>query len=184
LATFRAGGVFFGGLIAALLVAFFYLRRKRLPALAVADAVAPAIALGHVLGRVGCFLAGCCWGQQCDLPWAVTFTDPLAQELFGTPLWVPLHPTQLYEAFAEAVIFVILYLRFRRAHRPGGIIGLYLVLYPAARFGVEFVRAHDVANPQLGPLLSEQWVALGLMAGGAWLLARKTEPAKAAPKAS
>ncbi len=172
LATFRAGGVFFGGLMCALLVAFLYLRRKGLPGLEVADVFAPAIALGHAVGRVGCFLAGCCWGQPSELPWAVTFTDPLAHQLFGTPLGVRLHPTQLYEALAEAVIFVILYWRFRRPHRPGAVIGLYLLLYSGARFLVEFVRAHDQANPLLGPLLLEQWTALALAAGGAWLLGR------------
>lgn len=183
LSTFRAAGIFFGGLISALVVAYFYVRRKRLSFLAVSDVFAPAIALGHAIGRVGCFLAGCCWGQHSDLPWAVTFTNPLANELFGTPLGVPLHPTQLYEAAGEAVIFVILYRRFHRPHRPGRVIGLYLVLYPALRFLVEFVRAHLEANPYLGPLLAEQWLALALLAGGVWLL-RHRLPAATAPPTS
>jgi phosphatidylglycerol:prolipoprotein diacylglycerol transferase len=113
----------------------------------------------------------------------VTFTNPLTNELFGTPLGVPLHPTQLYEAAGEAVIFVILYRRFHRPHRPGQVIGLYLVLYPALRFLVEFVRAHLEANPYLGPLLAEQWLALALLAGGVWLL-RHRLPAATAPPTS
>src|SRR5712692_7643671 len=81
LATLQAGGVFFGGLVAALAVAAWYMRRAALPPLATADVFAPAIALGHAIGRVGCFLAGCCWGRPSALPWAVTFKDPQAREL-------------------------------------------------------------------------------------------------------
>ncbi len=178
LSTLLAAGVFYGGLIAALLTAFFYLRRSKLPGLAAADVFAPAVALGHSIGRLGCFAAGCCWGAPSHLPWAVTFTDPFAYQRMGTPLGVPLHPTQLYEAFAEAAIFAILYWRFTRPHRPGSIIGLYLVLYPSVRFLVEFVRAHDSANPRLGPLVLEQWIALGLVALGLYLM-RQPRPAPA-----
>ena len=107
------------------------MRRKRLPGLAVMDVFAPAIALGHAIGRVGCFAAGCCWGAVCRLPWAVTFRNPEAHRLVGVPLGIPLHPTQLYEAAAEAIIFVFLYRRFQRPHRAGTIIGWYLVLFDA-----------------------------------------------------
>jgi len=181
LSTFRAGGIFFGGLIGALLTAFFYLRHKGLPGLMVADTFAPGLALGHAIGRTGCFLAGCCWGQPCDLPWAVTFTNPLAHEMFGTPLYVPVHPAQLYEVLAVAGIFALLYYRFHRPHRPGSLIGLYLALYAVVRFLLEFVRAHDESNPWLGPLVFQQWVALGLAAVGAWLLWPKGRPAMAVP---
>jgi phosphatidylglycerol---prolipoprotein diacylglyceryl transferase len=184
--TLLAGGVFYGGLIAGLLTAFLYLRRSRLPGLATADVFAPAIALGHAIGRVGCFAAGCCWGAPSNLPWAVTFTDPFAHERMGVPLGVRLQPTQLYEALAEAVICLILYRRFARPHRPGAIIGLYLILYPTARFLVEFVRSHDELNPHLGPLVAEQWVALGLIALGVYLIrgvGQTPAPAAARPPA-
>jgi phosphatidylglycerol:prolipoprotein diacylglycerol transferase len=171
--TLQAGGVFQGGLILALATAFFYMRRVKLPGLKTADVLAPGVALGHAIGRVGCFAAGCCWGLECHRFWAVTFTNPVASRLFGTPLNVPLHPTQLYEAGAEALTFIILYSRFRRPHRAGAIIGLYLVLYSSARFLVEFFRFHDQANPFGGPFSSAQWIALATLALGAWLLARK-----------
>jgi phosphatidylglycerol:prolipoprotein diacylglycerol transferase len=100
----------------------------------------------------------------------VTFTNPEAHQLVGVPLGIPLQPTQLYEALAEAVIFAILYRRFARPHRPGAIIGLYLVLYPSVRFLVEFMRAHDGLNPYFGPLVAEQWIALGLVALGVYLM--------------
>lgn len=172
LATLQAGGVFQGGLLAALLVGWLYLRRHRMPFLVTADILAPGIAAGHALGRLGCFAAGCCWGTACTLPWAVTFTNPEAGRLFGTPLHVPLHPAQLYEAAAEAGIFAILWRRFPRATRPGSILGLYLLLYSSARFLIEFVRAHEAPNPFGGPLSAAQWISLALAATGAWLLRR------------
>jgi phosphatidylglycerol:prolipoprotein diacylglycerol transferase len=162
LATLQAGGVFYGGLIAALAIAWWYMRKTRLPALKTADVFAPGIALGHGIGRLGCFSAGCCWGIECHLPWAVTFTNPVANQLVGVPLGIPLHPTQLYESFAEFLIFGVLYWRFRKPHPPGAMIGLYLMLYSTARFVVEFFRYHEQANPFGGPLDTSQWISLGL----------------------
>jgi phosphatidylglycerol:prolipoprotein diacylglycerol transferase len=173
LATLQAGGVFYGGLILALVTAFVYMRRKALPMLATADVFAPALALGHAIGRVGCFSAGCCWGKECQRPWAVTFTNPVSHELFGTPLGVPLHPTQLYEAGTEALTFVLLYWLIRRAHKAGTIIGLYLVLYSCARFVIEFFRAPEGPNPFGGPLTEAQWISVALLPVGVWLLVRK-----------
>jgi phosphatidylglycerol:prolipoprotein diacylglycerol transferase len=179
-ATLQAGGIFYGGLIAALVTAVLYMRRKQLPGLATADAFAPGLALGHAIGRLGCFSAGCCWGVETNLPWAVTFSNPGANDLVGVPLGVPLHPTQLYEAAAEAIIFGVLLWRFRKPHRPGVIIGLYLLLYSAVRFAVEFVRAHDTPNPFGGPLSSSQWIALGLilLVAIAWWRSRAQVPAE------
>jgi phosphatidylglycerol:prolipoprotein diacylglycerol transferase len=182
LATLQAGGVFQGGLILAVATAFLIVRRNKLPGLATADVLAPGVALGHAIGRVGCFAAGCCWGVECHLPWAVTFRNPVSNQLFGTPLNLPLHPAQLYEAGAEALIFGILFWRFLRPHRAGTIIGLYLALYSSARFLIEFVRDHDQPHPFEGPLSLAQWIALATLAAGVWLLARKTV-SKAAPPA-
>jgi len=172
-ATLQAGGIFYGGLVAALGVAWWFLRKKKLPALRTADAFAPGLALGHAIGRVGCFAAGCCWGLECGRPWAVTFTNPESNRMFGTPLFVPLHPTQLYEAAAEALIAFALWRRSLVPHKPGLIIGLYLAMYSSVRFVVEFFRAHDAANPFGGPLSASQWIALGLAALGLWILRRR-----------
>jgi phosphatidylglycerol---prolipoprotein diacylglyceryl transferase len=175
MSTVRAGGVFYGGLIAALVVAFWHMHRTKLPALQTADVFAPAVALGHGIGRLGCFAAGCCWGIPSDRPWAVTFTDPEAERLVGVPLNVPLHPTQLYEAFAEFVIFGILYWRFRRPHAPGSIIGLYLMLYSITRFIVEFFRNHEQGNLWGTPLDTSQWISLCLLMLGAWFMYRSRQ---------
>jgi phosphatidylglycerol:prolipoprotein diacylglycerol transferase len=137
----RAGGVFYGGLILAVAVAIWYIRRVRLPLWTTCDVFAPGIALGHVVGRLGCFFAGCCYGRETTVPWAVTFTDAFAATNVGTPLNVPLHPTQLYEAGAEAVILALL-LATERRWRPfaGRTFWLYLLLYGVSRFVIEFYR--------------------------------------------
>ncbi len=170
LATVQAGGVFYGGLIAALAVSWWYMRRTGLPLAKTADVFAPGIALGHGIGRLGCFSAGCCWGVPTHLPWSVRFTNPVSNQLVGVPLGIPLHPTQLYEAFAEFLIFGILLWRVRKPHRAGAIISLYLVLYSAARFTVEFFRFHEQGNLWGGPLDTSQWISLALFAAGViWL---------------
>jgi phosphatidylglycerol---prolipoprotein diacylglyceryl transferase len=174
LSTLQAGGVFYGGLLLALAVSAWYMRKAKLPPLPVADAFAPGIALGHGIGRIGCLAAGCCWGRECRLPWAVTFTNPEANRLVGVPLGIPLHPTQIYEALAEFAIFGVLLWRFRRPHGKGDILSLYLLLYGAARFAVEFVRFHEQPHPFGGPFNTSQWISLALaLAGAAHFLAHR-----------
>jgi phosphatidylglycerol---prolipoprotein diacylglyceryl transferase len=174
LASLQAGGVFYGGLIAAVITAIVYIRRKHLPPLPTADVFAPGIALGHGIGRLGCFAAGCCWGLPTHLPWGVTFTNPVAHQLVGVPLDIALQPTQLYESAAEFMIFGILWWRIRKPHAAGAIISLYLVLYSSVRFLVEFVRDHPgEPNPFGGPLNTEQWISLALLALGAGYFVRR-----------
>ena len=167
LESLQAGGVFYGGLIAALLLAWWYMRKTKLPPFKTADIFAPAIAIGHGIGRIGCFSAGCCWGVACDRSWGVTFTSQEAHDRVGVPLGVPLHPTQIYEAIGEFVIFGILYWRVRKPHAPGAIISLYLILYGALRFVVEFFRFHEQGNLFNGPLDTSQWISIVLCAMGA-----------------
>src|SRR5690349_4545675 len=137
----RSGGVFYGGLIAAVVVALTYLRRHRMPLWTTTDVFAPGIALGHIVGRLGCLLAGCCFGRPAHVPWAITFHSEAAAVNSGTPLGVPLHPTQLYEAAAEAAILAALLWLERRAHRLAGRTSwAYMLLYGASRFAIEFYR--------------------------------------------
>ena len=168
LATLQAAGVWQGGLALAIVFAFFYIRRNQLPFLKTFDAFGPGIAIGHAIGRIGCFAAGCCWGNQCDLPWAVTFRNPEANALTGVPLNQPLHPSQLYEMATEFALFAFLYWRYGKAHRPGQIIGLYLVFSSIARFLIEFTRFHE-QGLYYGLSLT-QWIAIGVAGLGALLL--------------
>ena len=144
LSLVRAGGVFYGGLLAALAVAIVLVRRYQLRIWTTADLFAPGIALGHVIGRLGCLMAGCCYGTPTDVPWAITFTNPLAASNVGTPLGVPLHPTQLYDAGAELLIMVVLLATERRG-RPfeGRTFWLYMLLYAISRYIVEMFRGDD-----------------------------------------
>ena len=141
LSVARSGGVFYGGLISAVVVAFWYIARHGMPFWTTCDVFAPGIALGHVTGRLGCFAAGCCYGKPTTVAWAVTFTNPLAAANVGTPLGVPLHPTQLYEAGAELLILVLL-LGFERRGRlfAGRTFWAYMLLYAISRFVIEFFR--------------------------------------------
>jgi phosphatidylglycerol:prolipoprotein diacylglycerol transferase len=138
---FRSGGVFYGGLIAAVVVALWYLRRHRMPMWTVTDVFAPGIALGHVIGRMGCLFAGCCFGRPTDVPWAITFHNQYANQNVGTPLNVPLHPTQLYEAGAELLILVLLLATEGRGRTfPGRTFWAYMFMYGVSRFIIEFYR--------------------------------------------
>ncbi len=172
MATLQAAGVFQGGFVVATAFAFWFMRRHKMPLLSTADAFAPGVAIGHAIGRLGCFAAGCCWGAVCDKPWAVTFRNPDAYRLVGVPLNLPLHPTQLYEALAEAILFGFLWKRATSAHRPGEILGLYLVISSLARFIIEFYRVHQQDLPFGGPLSITQWIALVLLLPGIYLVAR------------
>ncbi len=140
----RAGGVFYGGLIAAVGVGLWLVKRYKLPVWTTGDLMAPGIALGHVIGRVGCLMAGCCYGRPTTVPWAVTFTNPDAATNVGTPLGIPLHPTQLYDAGAELIILAALLATERRGRTfPGRTFWLYLLLYAISRFIIEFFRGDD-----------------------------------------
>jgi phosphatidylglycerol:prolipoprotein diacylglycerol transferase len=137
----RSGGVFYGGLIVAVTVALLYIRRIGLPLWTTCDVFAPGIALGHVVGRLGCFFAGCCYGKPTTVPWAITFTNPYAAANVGTPLNIPLHPTQLYEAGAEALILVLLLATESRGRRfPGRTFWLYMLMYAISRYIIEMFR--------------------------------------------
>ena len=158
----RSGGVFYGGLIAAVVVAIWYLRRHRLPVWSVTDAFAPGIALGHVIGRMGCYFAGCCFGRATDVPWAVTFTNQYAADNVGTPLNVPIHPTQLYEAGAEFLILLVLLFMERKGRSfPGRTFWGYLLLYGITRFFIEFYRGD--ARGMVGDLSTSQFVSVILV---------------------
>jgi phosphatidylglycerol:prolipoprotein diacylglycerol transferase len=135
----RSGGVFYGGLIGAVLMGYFLMKRYKLPWWKTADACAPGIAIGSFFGRQGCFAAGCCWGKPTTLPWGVKFTQ-LGHEITGVPIDVHLHPTQLYESFAMLLVFLFLLWLHKHKRFSGQVILFYGLLYSVVRFSVEFVR--------------------------------------------
>lgn len=179
LSLVRAGGVFYGGLLAALFVGLWLVRRYRLPAWTTADMIAPGIALGHIVGRFGCLLAGCCYGRPTDVGWAITFTDPVAAVNVGTPLDVPLHPTQLYDAGAEAVILLGLLLTERRGRGfPGRTFWLYMLLYAISRFIVEIYRGDE--RGMIAGMSTSQFVSVVLVPVSLFMLWRLRARGRAA----
>jgi len=135
----RSGGVFYGGLIGAILAGYFLMRRYKLPWWKTADACAPGIAVGNFFGRQGCFAAGCCWGKPTTLPWGVKFTE-LGHEITGVPTDTYLHPTQLYESFAMLIVFFFLLWLHKHRRFSGQVILFYALLYSVIRFCIEFLR--------------------------------------------
>lgn len=202
----NGGLVYYGGFLGALVASGIYMAVTRTKPGQVFDAVTAPVALGLGFGRVGCFLNGCCWGQVCKLPWAVRFPnvtytiDGIARHslafeqqryagLVGaTDAWsLPVHPTQLYAMAANWIIFAILILHFRRRKARGEMLPLFLVLYGAQRFIVEFFRG-DNYPAALGLSLA-QFTSIGMFVAGlmAFLILRlrlRSHPEAAADSAS
>ena len=162
LSLLRSGGVFYGGLIAAGLVCIQQLRTHRLQIWPAGDLFAPGIAAGYMVGRLGCLMAGCCYGRPTDVAWAITFTDPAAALNVGTPLGVPLHPTQLYESVAGLVILVALLATERRGRVfAGRTFWRFVLLYGVSRFVIEFFRGDD--RGAVAVLSTSQFISLVLV---------------------
>ena len=156
-----SGWVWYGGVIGGALAVFLLARRNRMPLLVLADIVAPALAMGLGIGRIGCQLSGDGdYGVPTDLPWGMSYPHGVV------PTTERVHPAPVYEMLASFAIFAFLWRRRANA-RLGEVIGWYLVLAPAARFGIEFVRR----NPAwLWGLTTAQAYSVALMGLGFWLL--------------
>jgi phosphatidylglycerol---prolipoprotein diacylglyceryl transferase len=171
LSIFQSGGVFYGGLLGALPVAWWYARRAGLDGWRTGDVLAPGVAIGQAIGRLGCFAAGCCHGRPADVPWAVRYTDLYAARTVGTPMDTPLHPTQLYESIATALIFAFLLWLAPRKRFPGQVVLSYVTLYAIARFVLEFYRGDLARGFFFGGLVStSQAIAVVMLLGvaAAW----------------
>jgi len=169
-ATFQSGGTFYGGVLGAILTIVLYSYFQKMPLLAVLDTSAAALPLGHAIGRLGCFAAGCCYGKPTSVPWGVTFTNPIAAQVAGTPLDVHLHPTQLYESAAEFTNFLILVWLGKRQTFRGQMLGTYFLLYGAERGTIEFFRGDPGRTMLLhGSVSLMQVVSVFLILAGAFL---------------
>lgn len=136
----RSGGVFQGGLTFGVIYALWYFRRKKIPTWPTADLIAPALALGHGFGRIGCFSAGCCYGSECALPWAAVFKNEYAADLTGVHLGTPLHPVQLYEAVLNFLNFAVLFILLKKKKFDGQVFAFYIINYSVIRFITEYFR--------------------------------------------
>ena len=131
------GFVFYGSFLLAVPTMWWFFRRHKLPVFRMLDVMAVTTCFVHMFGRIGCFLAGCCYGQQTDSFWGVTFTDPLC---YAEPLNTPLYPTQVFEAgYIFLVMLALLALRNKRRFY-GQLFLMYLMLYASGRFVLEYLR--------------------------------------------
>ncbi len=132
-----SGFVFFGSVVGGAAALVWFARRNHLRIISLLDLTAPCLAVGHAVGRIGCFLAGCCYGKACSCSWSVTFTDPKSL----APLNVPLHPTQLYESgFLFFLTIILVGMEKFIQPRPGRIFSMYVFSYSLWRFFIEFLR--------------------------------------------
>jgi phosphatidylglycerol:prolipoprotein diacylglycerol transferase len=156
----HGGLVYYGGLIGATISGLGYLAWKKLPVWKIADILAPSIALGSVFGRIGCLLNGCCYGRACDLPWAIHF--PLDHETHG----VGVHPTEIYDALLNLILYVFLAWLFRRKKFDGQIFSTYLIVYAVFRSIAEYFRGDYPADHVHGGLTSAQLVSVPIFVAG------------------
>lgn len=174
--VWEGGLSFHGGLLGGMIGAGIYIARRQISYFRIADALAPSIAIGYALTRVGCFLNGCCHGAPSDLPWAVAM--PYIANA-GDPL-IPRHPAQLYAALASMVVFGLLLLVRKHLHRNGHLFLTYLIFYSVGRFVVEIFRRSHSAE-ELGALPSltvAQFASICIaVAAGAVLAATWKDPA-------
>ena len=167
-ATLRAGGAIHGGIIAATATFFWKLRKGQgLPLRLTGDALVPGVALGQAIGRLGCFSAGCCYGTETHAPWAVTFTNPMAQAFSGTPLGLAMHPVQLYNTLANLIVMAVLLLVRPKRTFQGQIFALYFLVEGLGRVITETWRGDvDRGTGWLGWI----WLSTGRLTGLAFML--------------
>ena len=156
----HGGLVYYGGLIGAMISAFGYLYWKKLPVWKIADILAPSIALGSVFRRIGCLLNGCCYGRACDLPWAIHF--PADHETHGAGV----HPTEIYDALLNLILYVFLAWLFRRKKFDGQIFATYLIIYAVFRSIAEYFRGDYPADHVHAGLTSAQLVSVPIFVTG------------------
>jgi len=166
----RGGGLsWHGGVLGGLFGFLWYTGRTGYYRGMLLDLATPGLIAAHVVGRIGCFLNGCCYGRETGVPWAVTFPD--APELH----FVPRHPTQIYEAFAELVLLAVVLLYERRRPAPGALFYLYACMYAVERFVMEYFRAEPILP---GGFSLAQYASLLILPAAAYALWR-TSPRRA-----
>lgn len=164
------GGTWLPGVLTGTLTLWWLSRRNGLALGVVTNVFFVGIAIVHAIGRVGCLLAGCCYGSRTTLPWAIVYTNATAAEYMGTPLHVHLHPTPVYEILVEILNFVLIWKLWQRRPRPWVVPAVWGVLYGSQRFLLEFLRGDP--RGQFGPFSSSQWFSLIMVPLAALVLLR------------
>ncbi|MDR2427961.1 MAG: prolipoprotein diacylglyceryl transferase [Endomicrobium sp.] len=165
----EGGLIYYGGFISAAIFVLAYVRIKKISILKLGDFFAPALALGHAIGRIGCFFAGCCYGKETNVAWSVVFRDKNSLAALG----VHLHPTQLYESFGNFLIFFLLYFYSKKEHKKGFLVSFYFISYAVLRFVVEFFRGDPDRGGQYFGLSVSQILSLILFIIGVSIICKK-----------
>lgn len=162
--VFKSGGlVFYGGVIGGALAVIVYLKLiKKEPIRDYAAIIVPTIPLAHAVGRVGCFLAGCCYGKCMDTAISVIYRNPIG----GAPVGTPVFPVQLVESACNIVVFIVLMLYVGKNFKRGSVLFLYMILYGIERFGLEYYRFDEIRGIFLG-LSTSQWISIAMVVIGA-----------------
>lgn len=166
--VFLSGGlVFYGGFILAAICCVLYIWKKKMSIPRYAAVIMPVIPLAHAIGRVGCFLAGCCYGKVCETPFEMFFavTYKAGVPVSSVPTGVPVFPVQLFEAALNIILFVILILYTKKYYKHVSVIFLYLFSYAVIRFVTELFRADEIRGIYFG-FSTSQWISFGLFAIG------------------
>jgi phosphatidylglycerol:prolipoprotein diacylglycerol transferase len=174
--VWRGGLVYYGGLIGASLAGILYARLKALPLWKLADVLAPSVALGSVFGRIGCLLNGCCYGRECDLPWAIHF--PAGHQTYPHGV----HPTEEYDSLLNFLLYLLLAWLYRRKKFDGEIFAAYLIGYALFRSFVEMFRGDYPQHYLGGWATPAQLVSIGILALGVvlWFVLARFRPQAAA----
>jgi len=152
----KGGLVFYGGFIFGVGGSFIFIKKRNLPLGKTADIIAPALALGHGIGRTGCFFAGCCYGKPTSLPIGIVFKNPDAL----APLNISLHPVQLYSVVSNFFLFAVLMFFFTKKKKDGDVFLLYLFLYGILRMIIEYFRGDNRGEFIFNILSVSQFIGL------------------------
>lgn len=171
LKIWQGGLVFSGGLVFVVLAMLWYLRHHHLPFWKVGDLFAPAVSIGQAIGRMGCFMAGCCYGTPTDMPWGVVFTDPNTL----APRNIPLHPTQLYASVSGILIFAVLLVLKAKKKFEGQVFLWFLILHSTSRLLMERLRGDNRGLiPGTEMTLTQLMALIILLAGVAGLMIKSS----------
>jgi len=174
-ALWQGGATLYGGLILAVMVSFIFTYRRGVSFLLAADVISPAMALGLVFTRVGCFLSGCCFGKPTTMPWGVIFPPGSAGGIYARSFAsgpVAIHPTQIYSSVGGLIMFILLMLMGNKLDRKGSTFGAFLLLYGIHRTVIDFFR-HYEANMIIHSMTVNQIVSIMLFSLGCFLVLRR-----------
>ena len=169
--VWEGGLVFYGGLIGSSVATIIFCRLKKLPLWRIADVMAPSVALGHMFGRIGCLMNGCCYGRVCTLPWAIEFPDDHITH------GVSVHPTQVYESGLNLLLYLGLVWLFRHRRFEGQVFAVYLFAYAIIRSVVEIFRG-DYPEYVAGIITPAHWISFGLLVIGGTLFVTQSKRGK------